>query len=295
MDHFSSHAEPNGPRLELDMEMREREIAYDMWRFNNIRRPKTVGTRQNHWIISVGQLPLDPPGDFLLVVAPAQHYLYVAGPAQFLSSPDDLITAESLILPLLKLFLRGGEPSRYGLRRDPPPLAPWSWSTCRGEKNMELGQAVAKRLIHYGVLLNLQEIRVCTPMQEKWVQEVWSKLYHIVVELKGGLLPRDASRCHGCGLSSVNLLEPLVECLSCNSAFYHSADCQSEHWMRHQVSCIASRDAAISSGNLTLTVDVNIHDMDAHTHFRHAAHLVPDLIKALHLDLLGSPGPFATV
>lgn len=260
--------------------------------FESLPRPEILpNSERNHWVVSVGRLPIDPPGDFILAILPEQRILQ-RGPEDILSESGNLEReAEALIPLLLDLFIKGGEFSVGDQPAIPQPLAPFTWAL----RNHRMVQAINNRLVHYGIGngTELGTLHVCTAKEWDLVDGIWDKLRYMIVDLMClQIYPGDSSRCHGCGLSTDALLEPLVACVACNRAFYHSADCQTRHLSQHLTTCNKNRAGNIISYYTAASGNIENSDINAQTYYRIVARFRPSalaLIRALHLDDLLVP------
>lgn len=75
------------------------------------------------------------------------------------------------------------------------------------------------------------------------------------------VMPGDATRCHGCAAAGDSFSEPLKKCSGCGKAWYHSQDCQWNHWKAQKPTCLASRP---KKANTVPSSNAEGNDFDAH-------------------------------
>ena len=202
--------------------------------FNKLPRPRQTPTGlANHWVFGVCHVDLDPPGDLILAVHPQSTYLNQGGPAQIFSLATAADKAEALIPCLLDAFM-SQHPG------NPPPFAPWTWSTL----DPDIAQAVQDGLRNHGVKYELCQVGVCSAEEREILESARASLFENLESMlmpprtrSATVEPGDATKCHGCGMSRECFFQPLKKCSRCSSAFYHSRDCQKAHWKRHKPTC----------------------------------------------------------
>lgn len=155
---------------------------------------------------------------------------------------------------------------------DPPPFAPWTWSTL----DSEIAEAVQDGLRNHGIKPELCQVGICSTEERDILETVRAQLFeglmpasHIPTTVNQG----DPTRCHGCGMSRESFFQPLKKCSRCNDAFYHSRDCQKKHWKHHKPDCLPSL--------------ASVTDIDAYTYYKTNAPADPDaaaLLRSFNLD-----------
>ncbi|KAK3356726.1 hypothetical protein B0T25DRAFT_138465 [Lasiosphaeria hispida] len=237
--------------------------------FNKLPRPKkTPSGLPNHWVFGVCHVDLYPPGDLVLAVHPKSYYLKQGGPAQIYSLATRAEKAEALIPYLLDAFMM--------IHPDtPPPVAPWTWSTLEPD----LAQAVQDGLRNHGVTPELCKVGVCSSEERDILEEARAGFFEKVMSTQPRNPPAtvdlgDSTRCHGCGMSHECFFLPLKKCARCSRVYYHSRDCQKQHWKRHKPTCSPVANAPGPG-------------LDAYAYYNTKASTDPDaraLIKSLHIE-----------
>lgn len=198
---------------------------------------------------------------------------------------------------LLNTFIEDHyEPSR-GLSEGTEPWAPWTWVTA----DPELASALEAKLKQHGVIDGLCGVGVCTAEEEAIMDESWSELMGMLMNMMGqdgrtkkaraSVEVDDDSRCHGCQKGSEALSAPLKRCAACGKAYYCSQDCQKKDWKKHKPTCLSNRsntnDLSTASSSRPAT-----SDPDAWTYYNTVAERVPEaktLAQTLNLRLPASP------
>ncbi|KAK4444252.1 hypothetical protein QBC34DRAFT_487975 [Podospora aff. communis PSN243] len=162
------------------------------------------GLGLNRWVFGVCHVDMTPPRDLVLAIPPpSQDHLSHFGPAQILSLPTAREMAEATIPCLLDAFIKPGatEPA--------PTSAPWTWSTLDADMAKAFEDALQK--------------------------------YNVKPELckRDPVALGDADKCHGCGRPGKCFFKPLMKCLGCRAASYHSKMCRKQHWPQHKLVCYA--------------------------------------------------------
>ncbi|GAB1312837.1 hypothetical protein MFIFM68171_03047 [Madurella fahalii] len=206
--------------------------------FNNIPRPKkTPSGLPNHWVFGVCHVDLTPPGDLVLAIQPKSRFLKRGGPGQILSLATAHDKAEALIPYLLDAFIEPAGP-------DDQLATPWTWSTL----DQELAQAVQDSLRTHGVKPELCQVSICTAQEREILEEGRDSIFKVLLQsvsrAPAAVEIGDSTKCHGCGMGRECFFKPLKKCSRCNKAFYHSRDCQKEHWKRHKATCGPSPNAS---------------------------------------------------
>ncbi|OHE97096.1 hypothetical protein CORC01_07537 [Colletotrichum orchidophilum] len=270
--------------------------------FKALRRPKTTPTGlDNNWVFGVRHVDLNPPGDLVLAVHPISSYLLQAGPAQILSQPTARDRAKAVVPLLLQAFSNG----RPGT--DLPTFAPWSWST----DSPELAATIGPELAAAGIAGGLQKVTVCSAADKAILDEAWSDVKDLLTRMTRGegapdaqtsgsanrtpaaVSPGDASRCHGCGLSSDRFTEPMKKCSACLKAWYHSQDCQRAHWKQHKPTCLANRPAAQAAPAPAPSTTTRPGMDPSFNYYNNVARKSPDgqsLLRSLHVDPITTNG-----
>lgn len=260
--------------------------------FNRLSRSTTTPTGlANHWVFGVRHVPLNPPGDLVVAVHPVSGFVLQAGPAQILSKASAPEQAQALTPLLLKAFTTGSASPGGRQPTDHKPFAPWTWAT----EDPELARAVEAHLRRAGVKHELCSVGVCCEEDSAFLEEKWIDFYHTLVRSMGlpteppsSARPGDASRCHGCGLRSDGVSRPFMKCSACGKAFYHSKDCQRQHWKLHKPTCLENRPANAASASPVPPARAARPIVDALTYFNTTARENPDaqaLMRALHLGV----------
>lgn len=144
-------------------------------RFNQLPRPgSTPSGLPNHWVFKVSHVPLQPPGDLVIVVHPRSYFILQAGPAQILSLPTLADKAEALIPLLLQTFVKSIDPAIQ-------PFSPWSWAT----EDAEMAAAVEEKLRLHGVKEELCRVGVCSAEDAGVLHEAYSGLVGQLVAFMG--------------------------------------------------------------------------------------------------------------
>lgn len=241
--------------------------------FNRLPRPKqTPSGLPNHWVFGVCHVDLRPPGDLVLAVHPRSSYLLQGGQAQILSLATGPDKAEAIIPCLLDAFIRGDVNPLGRQPTDPPPFAPWTWSTL----DPDIARAVQDGLRNHGIRPELCQVGICSAEERDILETVRAKLFEKLMQIQAYHLPTmvdqgDSTRCHGCGMSRESFFQPLKKCARCNKAFYHSKDCQKKHWKHHKPTCFPP----------------NVPDLDAYTYYNTNASADPGahaLMRSLNLE-----------
>ncbi|KAK1992388.1 hypothetical protein LX36DRAFT_588524 [Colletotrichum falcatum] len=234
--------------------------------FNALSRPRTTPTGlPNHWVFGVRHVPIRPEGDLVVVVHPLSSYLLSSGPAQILSLTSASDKAKALVPLLLDAFLKGNGSSGALSQTSEPFFAPWSWEV----DDPDLVSAIASELKKHGVKNALCSIGACSAQDRAIL---------------------DKSKCHGCGAHHASFAEPLKKCSACGLAWYHSQDCQRQHWKQHKKACLAARLAPNPSPAASLGANPAL---DPHTYYNQVARRSPDaqqLLRALRLDPASTEG-----
>lgn len=242
--------------------------------FNRLSRPKQTPTGlPNHWVFGVCHVDLHPPGDLVLAVHPRSSYLLQGGPAQILSLVTGPDKAEAIISCLLDAFIRGDANPLGRQPTDPPPFAPWTWSTL----DPEIAKAVQDGLVNHGIRPELCQVGICSAEERGILETVRDEVFEKLMSMQTHQLPTtvdrgNSTRCHGCGMSRESFFQPLKKCARCNGAFYHSKECQKKHWTHHKPNC------------LPLAI---VPDVDVYTYYKTIAPADPDahaLMSSLNLD-----------
>ncbi|KAK1980131.1 hypothetical protein LZ30DRAFT_595392 [Colletotrichum cereale] len=240
-------------------------MAHTVRSFNALPRPKTTPTGlPNHWVFGIRHVPIAPEEDIVVVAHPLSRYILSKGPARILSLPSASDKAKVLVPLLLDAFVTG-HGSGGAPHRDPEPFAPWKW----GVDDPELAAATVAELRHLGVKDALCSIEECSAGDKEIL---------------------DDSRCHGCGSNRESFTEPLKKCSACGQAWYHSQDCQRQHWKRHKKACLANRSGDNRSSANELPASIW---MEACTYYNQVARKSPDtqpLLRSLRLDPASNEG-----
>lgn len=251
--------------------------------FDNLPRPRASPNQQlNRWILSVQKLPVDPPGYFVLAILPSECYIQ-AGPAEVQPTSTEAQKFETFASLILQAFISSERMFATNIQKEIVPVKPWSWAT----DEVELARALRAILRRHAVRLSLlHNPPLCTQEEKIILQDVWSNLCHIMVDMMGPKdILGDVSRCYGFGTSADSVSEPLLACENCNKAFYHSPDCRIQHRNQHESLCRAYRET-------------NDTDIDAHALFRNVSSMSPQaqsLLRSLHLEFALCPEPFVSV
>ncbi|KAH6845738.1 hypothetical protein B0I37DRAFT_447581 [Chaetomium sp. MPI-CAGE-AT-0009] len=107
-----------------------------------------------------------------------------------------------------------------------------------------MAQAIEDGLKKHGVEPALCKVGVCTAEErgilEKARAAYIKKLTGLLKDVKPGAVgPGDSTKCHGCGVTREYFFQPLKKCSRCGQAFYHSRECQKNHWKNHKPTCCA--------------------------------------------------------
>ncbi|KAK3903551.1 hypothetical protein C8A05DRAFT_43218 [Staphylotrichum tortipilum] len=247
--------------------------------FNKLPRPKqTPSGLPNHWVFGVCHVDLHPPGDLVLAVQPQSSYLLQGGPAQILSLGTGPDKAEAIIPCLLDAFITGGALNPMARQpTDPPPFAPWTWSTL----DPEIAEAVQDGLRNHGIRPELCQVGICSAEERDILETARARIFEMLLPAVDHDLPTtvdqgDSTRCHGCGMSRESFFQPLKKCARCNKAFYHSKECQKKHWKQHKPACLPLG---------------NVPDLDAYTYYNSRARADPAAQALMRSLNLGPPPP----
>ncbi|KAK2058405.1 hypothetical protein LY76DRAFT_593311 [Colletotrichum caudatum] len=267
--------------------------------FKALSRKRTTPTGlPNHWVFGVRHVPIKPEGDLVIVVHPLSRYLLSAGPAQILSLPSASEKAKALVPLLLNAFLNGNGSSGALSHTSEPFFAPWSW----GVDDPELAAEIARELKQVGVEGALGNVEACSAEDKAILDESCHSLLERLKGMTSGASEQhvgpqvaattsssavelgDRSKCHGCGSNREIFPEPLKKCSACAQAWYHSQDCQRQHWKQHKKACLANRSGAKPSPASTLGAKPTL---EPYTYYNQIARKSPDaqsLLQSLHLD-----------
>ncbi|KAF4635192.1 hypothetical protein G7Y89_g2901 [Cudoniella acicularis] len=216
-------------------------------KFNNLPRVNKAPSSlvNNDWHFSIRHVPLDPPGDLLIIVNPGSHFVCSQGPKQILSLPSNAAKADIIVSMLLEAFISGVDKGPDGKPLpDIPPFAPWTWST----KDTALIPEIEARLTALGVRPELRTVRPRTHEENEISDERWAGLAKALMDSLG--LGNRAGKgtvfnlnnptgviCGGCKKDSSAFLTPLQRCARCREVFYCSRDCQKSDWKQHKNLC----------------------------------------------------------
>ncbi|KAK2014790.1 hypothetical protein LZ32DRAFT_690259 [Colletotrichum eremochloae] len=271
--------------------------------FNALSRPRSTPTGlPNHWVFGVRHVPINPEGDLVVAVHPLIRYALTAGPAQILSLSSASEKAKALVPLLLDAFLDGNRSNVAHPRVGGPFHAPWSWNV----DDPELTAAIMGELKRLGIKNALCSIEGCSAGEKEILDETWLAFLKDLTDVmqnapKQHMGPQaaipsssavelgDRSKCHGCGSNRESFAAPLKMCSGCGQAWYHSQDCQRQHWKQHKKACVANRSGANAPPASTPGA-VNT-TADPYTYYNQIARQSPDvqqLLRALRLDP-GSP------
>lgn len=273
--------------------------------FNRLARPRTTPRGlPNHWVFGIRHVPLEPPGDVVVVVHPRSRFLLEGGSGQILSSSNDQEKAQAVLPLLLEAFIKGGQSPLGRQPTDPQPFAPWTWTT----EDPELAKALEECLSQHGVVNELCRVGTCSEDEKDILEEAWSEVYRSVTNLMGrggqsarshpAVTPGDTTKCHGCGMSGESFSEPLKKCSACGQAWYHSQDCQRKHWKIHKPACLAQRPKSTNTNRNTDTgasassSGAAGSKMDAYKYYNTTARSSPEvqaLMRTLYLSFPSSP------
>ncbi|GKT46271.1 uncharacterized protein ColSpa_06452 [Colletotrichum spaethianum] len=265
--------------------------------FNALPRPNTTPTGlPNRWVFGIRHVPLNPPGDLVVAVHPPSRYIVQGGPGQILSLPSASAKAKALVPLLLDAFIHGHKSPGGAQTDDPQPFAPWAWSV----DDPELAAAIEDELRLLGVNDALHSVEGCSVEEKKILDETWLKFLDKLVGMFPAtsspltVPPGDDSKCHGCGLDRGDFPAPLKMCSACKQAWYHSQDCQRQHWKQHKKTCLANRSGPSASPHSTAGAAGSAGTKsDAYTYYNQFARSSPDaqsLLRSLHLDPASAEG-----
>ncbi|KAK2050621.1 hypothetical protein LZ31DRAFT_547905 [Colletotrichum somersetense] len=267
--------------------------------FKSLSRKRTTPTGlPNHWVFGLRHVPIDPEGDLVVVVHPLSRYLLSAGPAQILSLPGASDKAKALVPLLLDAFLKGNS-SSGALSTSETFFAPWSWEV----DDPELASAISQELKQLGIEGVLGHVEACSAGDRAILDESWHALLERLRGMTQGASKQhtgpkaatataspavelgDRSKCHGCGSNRESFAAPLKMCSACGQAWYHSQDCQRQHWKQHKKACLANRSGANASPASTSGAKPSLEE--PYTYYNQIARKSPDaqkLLRALRLD-----------
>ncbi|KAK1595345.1 uncharacterized protein LY79DRAFT_547449 [Colletotrichum navitas] len=267
--------------------------------FNALSRERTTPSGlPNLWAFGVRHVPIEPEGDLVVVVHPPSRYLLSAGPAQILSLPSAPAKAKALVPLLLDAFLSGNSSSGALSHTSEPFFAPWSWYI----DDPKLVPAIERELRLLGVEGALCRVKECSAKAKAILEECWLTLLErltgmaqttskqhtgpqaITTSSSSAVELDDRSRCHGCGSNRESFATPLKKCSACGKAWYHSRDCQRQHWKQHKKACLANRSGANTSPASASGANPTL---DPYTYYNQIARRsfdAQDLLWALRLD-----------
>ncbi|OHE94104.1 hypothetical protein CORC01_10561 [Colletotrichum orchidophilum] len=198
----------------------------DVQQFNTLPRPQTLDCgAPNHWVIGSRRIDVLPPTDVVIFVMPQTVCGMVIGPLVDWPSMTRSEKAKCLAPRLIDAFINGSSYPSYSYSDDVEPLAPWTW-TCVDEERCHIGGT-------------------CSSEESDAIDKMFSCIKPAVAQL--AILPGDRSRCHGCGYSK-EFLPDLRKCTGCLKAWYHSEECQFQHWGTHMPVCLVQGRKDDSSG-----------------------------------------------
>ncbi|KAF6828540.1 hypothetical protein CMUS01_08537 [Colletotrichum musicola] len=221
--------------------------------FNLLRRPETSPTGlPNHYVFGVRQIPLDQPVDMVLAVNPQSRFLFTDGSDKILSLSSVSERAEVVIRLLLEMFIKGIDTENTLVTKE-EPWAAWTWDA----EDRELAAAVEDGLRRHGVRNELCRVGTCSTEESQVLDESHTVLLEKFSEALGlnlaplpqDVAPGDPSRCHGCRRRGENFPAPLRKCSACQQAWYHSQDCQRNHWKENKPTCLTNRAAPAPDQN----------------------------------------------
>lgn len=132
------------------------------------------GLVPNTWIFTIRHVPLNPPGDLIMIVNPAARFIHCEGPVQLASlSPKEKAT---VITPLLLKAFNNG----LGVE-DGPRVSPWKWSSNDSDIAREVGLALKE----LGVKEELCVVSDATEKDKRVADEVWQDLFRTLTSSMG--------------------------------------------------------------------------------------------------------------